>query len=177
MKIGRGNKYLPLCPPQLSHDLTWDRTPGRRGGKPATNRLSYVLSLTAVITKITDVTPCSVIHSYTPFWRNVLHLFYTLKMEAARYLLIIDQTTRCHCRKQYSHNGDFCNLYFSQNIIMGISLGRIRPTWRVNFQIFIENFSSGKPERKTPFGWPGHRWENHMKINLNEIRRVLPSGM
>jgi hypothetical protein len=22
MKIGRGNKYLPLCPPQLSHDLT-----------------------------------------------------------------------------------------------------------------------------------------------------------
>jgi hypothetical protein len=89
MKIGRGNKmYLPLCPPQASHDLTWDGTPSRRGGKPATNRLSYGMSLTAAITEITDVTPCSVVYSYT------------LRMEAARYSVIIDQTTRCHSRKQ-----------------------------------------------------------------------------
>jgi hypothetical protein len=27
---------VPLCPPQMPHDLTWTRT-----GKPATNRLSY----------------------------------------------------------------------------------------------------------------------------------------
>jgi hypothetical protein len=48
MKIGRGNRSTrrkptpaPLCPPQ---NLTWQnpcRSPGRRGGKPATNRLSY----------------------------------------------------------------------------------------------------------------------------------------
>jgi hypothetical protein len=44
MKIGRGNRSsrrkpapASLCPPQIPHD----QTPGRRGWKPATNRLSY----------------------------------------------------------------------------------------------------------------------------------------
>jgi hypothetical protein len=48
MKIGRGSRSIqrkpapaPLCPPQ---NPTWPdpgSNPGRRGGKPATNRLSY----------------------------------------------------------------------------------------------------------------------------------------
>jgi hypothetical protein len=44
-KIGRGNRSTrrkpapgPLCPSQIPHDQTRPRTPGRRGGKPATNR-------------------------------------------------------------------------------------------------------------------------------------------
>jgi hypothetical protein len=48
MKIGRGNRSTrrkpapaPLCPPQIPHDQTPGSNPGRRGGKPATNRLSY----------------------------------------------------------------------------------------------------------------------------------------
>jgi hypothetical protein len=48
MKIGRGNwsthrnpAPVPLSPPQIPHDLTPGSNPGRRGGKPATNRLSY----------------------------------------------------------------------------------------------------------------------------------------
>jgi hypothetical protein len=48
IKIGKGNRSTrrkpapaPLCPPQIQHDQTRARTPGRRGGKPATNRLSY----------------------------------------------------------------------------------------------------------------------------------------
>jgi hypothetical protein len=48
MKIGRGDRstrrkpaLAPLCPSQIPHDQTRVRTPGRRGGKPATNRLSY----------------------------------------------------------------------------------------------------------------------------------------
>jgi hypothetical protein len=48
MKIGRETRSTrrkpapaPLCPPQIRHDQTRTRTPGRRGGKPATNRLSY----------------------------------------------------------------------------------------------------------------------------------------
>jgi hypothetical protein len=48
MQIGRGNRSTrrkpapaPLCPPQISHDQTRARTPGRRGGEPATNRMSY----------------------------------------------------------------------------------------------------------------------------------------
>jgi hypothetical protein len=46
MRIGRGNRStrkkpapVPLCPPQIPHDL--GSNPGHRGGKPATNRLSY----------------------------------------------------------------------------------------------------------------------------------------
>jgi hypothetical protein len=48
MKIGRGNRSTqrkpapaPLCPPQIPLDQTRVRTRGRRGRKPATNRLSY----------------------------------------------------------------------------------------------------------------------------------------
>jgi hypothetical protein len=36
---------VPLWPPQILHDLTQVRNPGRRGGKAATNRLSYVTAL------------------------------------------------------------------------------------------------------------------------------------
>jgi hypothetical protein len=46
MKSGRGNRStrrkpatMPLCPPHTPHDAA-DANPGRRGGKPATNRLS-----------------------------------------------------------------------------------------------------------------------------------------
>jgi hypothetical protein len=53
MKIGRANRSTrrklapaPLSPPQIPHDQTRARTPGRRGGKPATNRLSYGAALT-----------------------------------------------------------------------------------------------------------------------------------
>jgi hypothetical protein len=45
--IGRGNRStrrkpapVQLCPPQTTHACP-DANPGRRGGKPATNRLSY----------------------------------------------------------------------------------------------------------------------------------------
>jgi hypothetical protein len=51
MRIGRGNRStrrkpapVPLCPPQFPHDL--GSNPGRRGGKPATNRLSCGTALT-----------------------------------------------------------------------------------------------------------------------------------
>jgi hypothetical protein len=48
IKIGRGDRntrrkpaLAPLCPPQIPHD----QTPGRGGGKPVTNRLSYGAAL------------------------------------------------------------------------------------------------------------------------------------
>jgi hypothetical protein len=47
MRIGRGSRStrrksapVPLCPPQIPHDLTWARTRAI-AGKPATNSLSY----------------------------------------------------------------------------------------------------------------------------------------
>jgi hypothetical protein len=52
MKIGRGNRSTrgkpapaPLCPPQIPHDQTPGSNPGRRSGKPATNRLSHFMCL------------------------------------------------------------------------------------------------------------------------------------
>jgi hypothetical protein len=53
MRIGRGNRStrrkpapVPLCPPQIPHDL--GSNPGRRDGKPATNRLSCGTALHSV---------------------------------------------------------------------------------------------------------------------------------
>jgi hypothetical protein len=37
---------VPLCPPQIPHGLTRDRTRGLRGGRPVTNRLSRGTALT-----------------------------------------------------------------------------------------------------------------------------------
>jgi hypothetical protein len=57
MKIGRGNwstrrkpAPAPLCPPQIPHDQTRARIPGRRGGKTATNRLSYGAAFSTTVT-------------------------------------------------------------------------------------------------------------------------------
>jgi hypothetical protein len=42
MKIGRRKPApAPLCQPQIPHDYTTGLNPGSRGGKPATNHLSY----------------------------------------------------------------------------------------------------------------------------------------
>jgi hypothetical protein len=56
MKIGRGNRSTrrkpapaPLCPPQIPHDHSGSN-PDRRGGKPATNRLSYGAALKVYVT-------------------------------------------------------------------------------------------------------------------------------
>jgi hypothetical protein len=57
MMTGRGNRNtlrkpasVPICPPK---NLTRcpDENPGRRGGKPATNRLSYGTAIGHVLTK------------------------------------------------------------------------------------------------------------------------------
>jgi hypothetical protein len=66
MKIGRGNRStrrkpnaVPLCPPQILHDLTWDRT----RILAASNRLTYcylpnenLQVLLSVVTKRDEVT-------------------------------------------------------------------------------------------------------------------------
>jgi hypothetical protein len=46
-----------LCPPQIPHDQTQARTPGRRGGKPATNRLSYGAAVSGQFYALTTLPP------------------------------------------------------------------------------------------------------------------------
>jgi hypothetical protein len=55
MMTGRGNRStwrkpapVLLCPPQTPHACP-DVNPGRRGGKPATNRLSYGTALYSML--------------------------------------------------------------------------------------------------------------------------------
>jgi hypothetical protein len=36
---------VPFCPPEIPHDLSRGSNPGRRGGKPVTNHLSYGTAL------------------------------------------------------------------------------------------------------------------------------------
>jgi hypothetical protein len=43
---------VPLCPPQIQHDLM-GANPGRRGGKPETNCLNYGTAL-SILTNISD---------------------------------------------------------------------------------------------------------------------------
>jgi hypothetical protein len=40
-QLGEKPIPVPLCPPQISHGPFWDRTPGLRGERLATNRLSH----------------------------------------------------------------------------------------------------------------------------------------
>jgi hypothetical protein len=60
MRIGRGNRNtrrkrvpMTLCAPQIPYDLNWNATRARRGGKPATNGLSYGTA-SASLTLITN---------------------------------------------------------------------------------------------------------------------------
>jgi hypothetical protein len=62
MMIGRGNRstlrkpaLVPLCPPQTPHACP-DANPGHRGGKPATNRLSYGTTSLEVTLSIATMT-------------------------------------------------------------------------------------------------------------------------
>ena len=38
-----------------------------------------------------------------------------------------------------------------------------------NFIVCTIKILTGKPTGKTPLGWPRHRWEDNIKMNLEEI--------
>jgi hypothetical protein len=97
IRIGRGNRStrrkpapVPLCPPQIPHDLTWARTPGRRGGKPATNCLSYG---TVTITRVYCI---RILLTYPTVAQQVYALHGSRKQSTLRMTLRVS-------RKQYFH--------------------------------------------------------------------------
>jgi hypothetical protein len=53
---------MPLCPPQVPHDLTRGSNPGPRGDKPATNPLSYGTALPSNL--VTSLQNCHQLLSY-----------------------------------------------------------------------------------------------------------------
>jgi hypothetical protein len=70
------------------------------------------------------------------------------------------------------HNGELHALYSSPNIFRVIKSGRMRWTGNVarmgdrrgTFQVLV-----GRPERRRPLGRPRHRWENNIKMDLQEV--------
>jgi hypothetical protein len=51
--------YLPLCQPEISHDLSQARILALRGGKPATNRLRYNTAFRTILNLIVNINECS----------------------------------------------------------------------------------------------------------------------
>jgi len=70
------------------------------------------------------------------------------------------------------HNEELNGLYSSPNIVRGIKSRRMR--WvghvaRVGERRGIYRVWVGKPEGKRPLGRPRHRWEDNIKMDLQEV--------
>jgi hypothetical protein len=70
------------------------------------------------------------------------------------------------------HNEELHNLYTSPNIVTVFTARRMR--WaghvaRMGKMRNEYNIFAGKPERKSPFGRPRHKWEDNIRIYLREI--------
>jgi hypothetical protein len=70
------------------------------------------------------------------------------------------------------HNEELNDLYSSPNIVWGIKPRRMR--WAehvacVGERRGIYRFWMGEPEGKRPLGRPRHRWEDNIKMYLQEV--------
>jgi len=70
------------------------------------------------------------------------------------------------------HNEELNDLYFSPSIVQGIKSGRMR--WaghvgRIGERRGVHGVLVGKPERKRSLGRPRRRWENTIKMDLQEV--------
>jgi hypothetical protein len=70
------------------------------------------------------------------------------------------------------HNEELNDLYSSQNIIRVIKSRRMR--WVVYVARMGENIGAyrivvGRPEERRPLGRPRRRWEDNIKIDLQEV--------
>ena len=71
------------------------------------------------------------------------------------------------------HNEELNNMYSSPNIVRVVISRRMR--WaghvaRIRERRGVYRVLVGKPKRKTPLGRPRRRWEDNIKMDLQEIR-------
>ena len=71
------------------------------------------------------------------------------------------------------------DLYSSPNTVRVIKSRRMR--WaghvaRMEEERGVHKIFVGKPEGKRPLGRPRHRWEDSIKIDLQEVERVVGTG-
>jgi hypothetical protein len=70
------------------------------------------------------------------------------------------------------HNEELNDLYSLPNIVRVVKSRRMR--WaghvaRMGKDSGVHRVLVGKPERKRPLGKPRHRWEDNIKMNLQEV--------
>jgi hypothetical protein len=70
------------------------------------------------------------------------------------------------------HNEELNDLYFSPNIVRVIKSRRRK--WeghvaRLGERRGVYRILVGKPEGRRPFGKPSHRWEDNIKLDLQEV--------
>jgi len=71
------------------------------------------------------------------------------------------------------HHEELSDLYSSPNSVWMIKSRRMRWAEHVAHtgeRKGINRVLGGKPERKSPIGRPRHRWEDDIKMNLQEVR-------
>ena len=78
------------------------------------------------------------------------------------------------------HNEELCDLYSSPNIVRVIKSRRMR--WAGHVASMEERRGVyrvlvGKPEGKRPPGRPRHRWEDNIKMDLQEVGWGAWTGM
>ena len=73
------------------------------------------------------------------------------------------------------HNEELNDLYCSSNIVRVIISRRMR--WAGRYGTYggsercAQDFGGGKPDGKRPMGRPGRRWEDNIKMDLEEVGR------
>jgi len=70
------------------------------------------------------------------------------------------------------HNKEFSDVYSSPNIVWVIKLRRMRRAGHVacmGERGGVYSVVVGKPEEKRPFGRPRLRWEDNIKMDLQEV--------
>jgi hypothetical protein len=77
----------------------------------------------------------------------------------------LDLREKSHGRLEKLHNEKLHNLYSSSNIIRMIKSRRMR--WE-EYIACTERFLVGKPKGKRPLARPMHRWEDSIKMDLQE---------
>jgi hypothetical protein len=71
------------------------------------------------------------------------------------------------------HNEELNDLYISPNIIWVVKsrrMGWAGHVARMGERRDSHKISVGKPERKRPLGMPRRRWEDYVKMNLQEVK-------
>jgi len=75
------------------------------------------------------------------------------------------------CKWKKLHNEELNNLYSSLSIVRVIksSTRWVRHVARIGEKRGVYRVLVGKPERKRPLGRPGRRWEDNIKMDLQEV--------